>query len=63
MTDLKLAWRTSSRSANNGQCVEVAASGPRIAIRDTKQHGAGPILSASPSDWAGFIAAVAADTL
>lgn len=45
-----LKWRTSSYSMSNGQCVQVA---PSIFVRDSKDQD-GPVLSFSPSAWAGF---------
>lgn len=32
----KIRWRKSSRSGNNGACVETAALGPWVAVRDSK---------------------------
>ncbi|MFJ6197752.1 DUF397 domain-containing protein [Micromonospora sp. NPDC092111] len=47
-------WRTSSRSSGNGNCVEVAADGGRIAVRDSKDRG-GPALVFPPSAWTAFV--------
>ncbi|MEV0644507.1 DUF397 domain-containing protein [Phytomonospora sp. NPDC050363] len=50
-----LAWRKSSRSnSGTGQCVEVAASGPEVAVRDSKDK-AGPALTCDRATWAGFV--------
>ena len=38
-------WRTSSyNSGNGGECIEVASPEGAVAIRDTKQNGASPVL-------------------
>ena len=38
-------WRKSSYSGNGGgNCVGVGAAARAIAVRDTKQDGAGPVL-------------------
>lgn len=46
-------WRTSSYSNVGGECVEVAAAGGRIGVRDTKDR-AGATLSFSPAAWQRF---------
>lgn len=55
-----LAWRKSSRSnGNGGDCVEVAdlADGGR-AVRDTKDHGNGPVLRFTAREWSAFVQGV-----
>lgn len=52
---LVLGWRKSSYSGNGGgNCVEVGAAPQSIAVRDTKQDGAGPVLRFPPSAWRRF---------
>jgi Domain of unknown function (DUF397) len=56
---LPLAWRKSSWSAYNGNCVEVAGLGAGlIAVRDTKQLGTGPVLCFDQTAWDSFLAGV-----
>jgi len=53
----ELRWRTSTRSAGNGACVEVAPTSPGIAVRDSK-NPAGPALRFGATAWTDFIGAV-----
>lgn len=62
MNDLPGAvWRTSSRSNDQGLCVEVAdnlvdALGV-VAVRDSKDRS-GPALAVSPPGWTAFVRAI-----
>ncbi|MEV2246142.1 DUF397 domain-containing protein [Streptomyces sp. NPDC049970] len=56
------AWSKSSYSSGEGgQCVEVAASGGAVHIRDSKDLSQ-PIVSVLPGTWAGFIGLAAERT-
>lgn len=49
-------WFKSTKSGNNGSCVEVAHLGKDvIGVRDTKDHGRGPILTFTQAEWQAFI--------
>ena len=50
-----LAWRKSSFSGING-CVEVAFTGDRVAVRDSKDGGRGPVLEFTSEEWRAFLA-------
>lgn len=58
------AWRTSSYTAGNGNCVEVAPITPTdgVAVRDTKRRSL-PAARVSGAAWTAFVTAVATDTL
>ena len=53
----RIQWRKSSLSTTNG-CVEVAFVGDRIAVRDSKQQGRGPVLEFTAAEWAAFLGGV-----
>ncbi|WP_343449987.1 DUF397 domain-containing protein [Micromonospora oryzae] len=46
-------WRKSTRSGNNGQCVEVRDRGAQIDVRDSN-FPAAAVLSFDPVAWATF---------
>lgn len=49
------AWFKSSYSGGaGGECVEVAAAGGSVHVRDSKVT-AGPVIAVAPEAWAGFI--------
>jgi hypothetical protein len=50
-------WRKSSRSNNSGNCVEVAVTDRAVGVRDSKQHGHGPVLKFTRAAWESFIRA------
>jgi Domain of unknown function (DUF397) len=52
------AWRKSSRSNAQANCVEVATNlAGIIAVRDSKNR-AGPVLVFTPAEWEAFTAGV-----
>ena len=53
MKDSALNWVKSSYSSS-GNCVEVADSGSRVLVRDTKDAATGPVLRFSPRAWRTF---------
>lgn len=50
----QLAWRKALRSVGNGACVEVAANGTGLAVRDSKDPD-GPVLTCSGDAWQEFV--------
>jgi uncharacterized protein DUF397 len=51
----QIRWRKSTYSSSNGgNCVEVGQATRTIAVRDTRQHGRGPVLRFTPAAWRRF---------
>jgi Domain of unknown function (DUF397) len=44
------AWRTSSYSGGQGNCIEVGSHDDHVLVRDT-QDRTGPVLAFSPVSW------------
>lgn len=54
---MSLQWRKSSRSSNQGNCVEVAFAGDEVLTRDSKDRS-GDHMAVSSSSWGAFLASV-----
>lgn len=52
-------WFKSRKSANNGQCVEVAFVDGQVAVRDSK-NPTGPALVFTAAEWTAFVGGVSA---
>jgi hypothetical protein len=50
-------WRKSTRSGDNGQCVEVRNTSGTVQVRDSKDK-TGPVLTVTPDEWSAFIGGV-----
>lgn len=51
----RAGWRTSTRSSNGGNCVEVDFTAAGVEMRDSKAHGTGPIIHFTSTQWAAFL--------
>jgi hypothetical protein len=49
------SWRKSSRSNSSGGCVEIASADRVVGVRDSKQHGRGPVLEFTAEAWKAFL--------
>ena len=48
------AWRKSSDSAGNGDCVEVSFAEESVLVRHSR-YPSGPVLSFTHSEWMAFL--------
>jgi hypothetical protein len=53
--EVATGWAKSGRSGSSQICVEVPAGEPSVGVRDTKQHGAGPVLVFPGAAWQRFL--------
>lgn len=51
----RAGWRTSTRSNNGSDCVEIDFTATGVEMRDSKAHGIGPIIDFTPPQWAAFL--------
>ena len=51
-------WRKSARCGNSFSCVEVGQSAAAVAVRDTKDREAGPVLTFGAGEWRRFLGEV-----
>ena len=57
-------WVKSSKSNNNGSCVEIQAAGQGgVNVRDSKLGDQSPILTFTASEWDAFVDGVRAGEL
>jgi Domain of unknown function (DUF397) len=57
-----LAWRKATRSAANGECVELASTRSYVAIRDSK-NPEGAILTCSSEMFRSFLMGIKNDSI
>lgn len=56
---IQASWQKSAFSNLNGNCLEISRLLPdRIGIRDTKDHGTGPVLVFTGPEWEAFLSGV-----
>jgi hypothetical protein len=56
-----IPWRTSSYTGNGGStCVEAGHVRGAVLVRDTTQHGGGPVLRVTPADWSRLVSVIRA---
>jgi hypothetical protein len=52
-------WRKSTYSGNGGEaCIEAGSVLGAVLVRDTTQHGRGPVVRVTPADWTRLVSAV-----
>jgi hypothetical protein len=55
---LSANWRKATYSNGEGSCIEAGSMPGLVLIRDTTQHGRGPVLRVTPADWNRFMASI-----
>jgi hypothetical protein len=60
-SDMTGATRRKSTCSNaQGSCVEAGSVPGRVLVRDTAQHGNGPVVNVGPREWHRFTASIRA---
>lgn len=54
-TDRTTPWIKAKLSDTGSSCIEQRRSGDAIEVRDTKDHGAGPVLRFSLDEYAAWL--------
>jgi hypothetical protein len=55
---LSANWRKASHSNGQASCVEAGNAPGAVLIRDTTQHGRGPVLRVTRADWTRLVDSV-----
>jgi hypothetical protein len=55
---LSVNWRKATYSNGEGSCIEAGSMPGLVLVRDTTQHGCGPVLRVTPADWNQFMASI-----
>jgi Domain of unknown function (DUF397) len=58
MERMNPAWRKSRYSGNGANCVEAGNAPGVVLVRDTTQHGTGPVLRVTAADWTRLVKSV-----
>jgi hypothetical protein len=57
-----VAWRRSTRSADQGNCLEVAEARASVLVRDSRDQS-GPVLELSIDEWRQLVRRIQSDDL
>jgi hypothetical protein len=55
---LSANWRKATYSTAEGSCVEAGSVPGLVLVRDTTQHGRGPVLRVTPAGWDRLMASI-----
>jgi hypothetical protein len=55
---LNANWRKAIYSNGSGSCVEAGSVPGLVLVRDTTQHGRGPVLRVTPAGWTRLVKSV-----
>jgi hypothetical protein len=55
---LSANWRKATYSNAEGSCIEAGSVPGLVLVRDTTQHGRGPVLRVTPAGWDRLMASI-----